>query len=107
MPTSRRPTARPPAHERRAGPRIEVGLAEREASWMRRPARHSTTMSARRRAACRPRAGVPHLSHLWRVGQVPLALVVRRAPSVEARQRLPATAGGPAASRKAAGYDAP
>ena len=80
MPTSRRPTALPPAHERRAGPRIEVGLAEREASWMRRPARHSTTMSARRRAACRPRAGVPHLRHLWRVGPVPLALVVRRAP---------------------------
>jgi hypothetical protein len=84
-------TALPAAHEQRAAPRSEVGLAEREGfvdAQAGSPQHHDERAQARR---MQTRAGVPHhgndLSDGRRVGRVPLALVARPAPGVEARQR--------------------
>jgi hypothetical protein len=43
------PAALAAADQDRASPLVEIVLGERERSWRRTPARHSTTMIARRR----------------------------------------------------------
>jgi hypothetical protein len=42
------------AHEQRSAPLVESASPIARASWVRKPARERTTMSARSRAACRP-----------------------------------------------------
>src|SRR3954447_11346488 len=82
-------TALGAAHEKRAAPRIEVRLAEGEGlvDPQTRAPQHDDQRAQPRRM--KPAAGVSHdsddLRHGGRVGRVPLALVARRAASVEAR----------------------
>jgi hypothetical protein len=46
------PAALAPPHQQRSASCVEVGLGERQRLWMRRPARHSTTIRPRSRRPC-------------------------------------------------------